>query len=399
MKEHAHDKMKAIQWEGKPFSVSVKNLPIPRPIHSEDAVIRCTTSGICGSELHIFHGRLPTKPPMTLGHEIVGIVHAMGKGVRDLKIGDRVIVSGIIFDDGLEGETHLVGDLGIGSFPGIEQFNGGQAEFVRVPFASDNCLLLPPGTKHELDYVALSDIFPTANWALDASEFQFGDVVVIFGAGPVGLMAAYLALFRGASRVYSVDMVPQRLAKAKEIGAIPIDFTDGDPVAQILKHEPEGVDRSCDCVGNECVNAEGVNVGNTVIVQAINVTRQGGGIGVIGAYLPVDAGGANPDAKQGIFPIPVGTAWLKGQTVKGGMVPLRQYQSILKKLIESGRVKPGFIFDKEVRIEDAQKAYMEFSNHEFIKGYIRHDRKRSAVIENDESEKRGSPQKKRRYLN
>jgi threonine dehydrogenase-like Zn-dependent dehydrogenase len=111
-----------------------------------------------------------------------------------------------------------------------------------------------------------------------------------FYSGPVGLLCAYSAFLRGASKVYSVDRVPERLAKAKSIGAIPIDFSEGDPVAQIMKHEPEGVDRACDCIGYECVNAEGVNEGNLVLTQAIHVVRTGGGIGVIGVYVPEDAG-------------------------------------------------------------------------------------------------------------
>jgi threonine dehydrogenase-like Zn-dependent dehydrogenase len=104
------------------------------------------------------------------------------------------------------------------------------------------------------------------------------------------LLCAYSAFLRGASKVYSVDRVPQRLAKAKSIGAIPIDFSKSDPIAQILKLEPQGVNRSCDCVGFECVNAEGENVGNLVYSQAITVTRVGGGIGLIGGYLPDDPG-------------------------------------------------------------------------------------------------------------
>jgi threonine dehydrogenase-like Zn-dependent dehydrogenase len=103
-------------------------------------------------------------------------------------------------------------------------------------------------------------------------------------------MTVYSAFLRGASKVFSVDCIPQRLLKAKELGAIPIDFTKGDPVAQILKYEPEGVDRCCECVGFECINAEGVNVGNIVLTQAINVARNGGGIGVVGIYVPFDAG-------------------------------------------------------------------------------------------------------------
>lgn len=203
--DHGHEKMKAVEWEGKPFSMTVKSVPIPKIIKPQDAIIRVTTSGICGTDrksyhfptcpfgyqtdskfskiVHVFHGRFPAATPMTMGHEIVGFVHSVGPQVQDLKVGDRVIVSGIIFEDLLSGDTDLVGGLGIGTIPGLQQFNGGQSPFVRVPFGDDNCLVVPQGNKHELDYVALSDIFPTSNWALDCAGFQFGDIVVIFGAG------------------------------------------------------------------------------------------------------------------------------------------------------------------------------------------------------------------------
>ena len=184
---HSHssgaETMKAVEFNNQPFSMKVKTVPIPKITSPTDAVIRVTSSGICGSDLHIFHGRFPVKPPMTMGHEIVGIVHSVGSKVFDVKVGDRVIVAGVLSEDELDGAVAEIGGLGIGTFQGFEQFNGGQAGFVRVPFASDNLLLLPAGKQHELDYVLLADIFPTANWALDCSGFVFGDVVVVFGAG------------------------------------------------------------------------------------------------------------------------------------------------------------------------------------------------------------------------
>jgi hypothetical protein len=215
MKGHGHDhnsseKMKAVEWEGKPFSMTVKSFPIPRILKPQDAIIRCTSSGICGSDLHVFHGRIPAKLPMTMGHEVVGIVHSIGEQVQDLKVGDRVIVSAVINEDLLDGETQLVGGLGFGTFPGIEQFNGGQAGFVRVPFATDNCILLPKGTKHELDYVLLADIFPTANWALDSSGFQFGDVVVVFGAGKLCPFVPGLPNSPASSSVANMTIRPRR---------------------------------------------------------------------------------------------------------------------------------------------------------------------------------------------
>lgn len=184
--KHSHPAegtMQAVEYSGKPFSMTVKTISIPQITTPTDAVIRVTTTGICGTDLHVYRGRLPVAPPLTMGHEIVGIVHECGSKVHNLKVGDRVIVSGLIQEPELDGKETEIGGLGISSYQGFEQFNGGQAGFVRVPFASDNCLLLPKGKEHELDYVMLSDIFPTANWALDCSGFEFGDVVVVFGAG------------------------------------------------------------------------------------------------------------------------------------------------------------------------------------------------------------------------
>ena len=120
---------------------------------------------------------------MTIGHEVVGIVHSIGEDADVLKVGDRVIVSAVVNEDALDGAEVTYGLLGIGDFGGFKQFDGGQAGFVRIPFATDNCLLLPPGKDHELDYVALADIFPTSNRALDCAGFGYGDVVVVFSAG------------------------------------------------------------------------------------------------------------------------------------------------------------------------------------------------------------------------
>lgn len=175
--------MKAVEWEGKPFSVTVKSVPIPTIKNKTDAIIRVTSAGICGSDLHYFHGRNNASVPLTLGHEIVGIVDSIGSDVSLLNVGDRVIVNLEINETTLDGRLETIGAVGIGGLPGLEELNGGQAEFIRVPFASDNCIVLPKGTEHELDYVLLADIFPTSNFALDSAGFQFGDVVAVFGAG------------------------------------------------------------------------------------------------------------------------------------------------------------------------------------------------------------------------
>jgi len=313
MVELKKGKMNAVRWEGKPFSVSVREVDIPKIIDPLDAIVRITSAAICGSELHTYRGRLPTKHPMTFGHENMGIIEEVGEKVTTLNKGDRVLVGagiGKITDFGVIGQG-LPGEpisYGIGKIePGALVLDGGQAQFMRVPFANANLLILPPGNEHELDYLLLADIWPTAWYALECAGQVPGDTIVVFGAGalifqlvpfihcianllagPVGLLCAYSAILRGAIKVYSVDEVPERLAKAKSIGAIPINFKDSDPVAQILKFEPNGVDRACDCVGFEAVDNNGKNVENIIITQAINVTRPSGGIGFIGAYFKVD---------------------------------------------------------------------------------------------------------------
>ncbi len=206
----------------------------------------------------------------------------------------------------------------------------------------------------------------------------------------------YSAFLRGASKVYSIDRVPQRLAKAKSIGAIPIDFSSGDPVKQIMAFEPQGVDCSCDCVGYERVNAEGVNVENLVISQAVNLTKAGGGIGLIGVYLTSDEAAPTSAEKKGILKVPLDLIRMKSLSIKGGIVPLRQYQPQLQKLIESGRAKPSFVFDREFRLEDAASAYTQFSNLDFIRCVLRVDESiLSGVVVEDVDDEKATPPKKR----
>lgn len=175
--------MKAVRWEGKPFSVSVEEVDIPKIKDPLDAIIRVTSSTICGTDLHTYRGLVPeTTTPLTLGHEVMGIVEEIGPKITTLKKGDRVLVTPIIEQATYNGELSIVGAIGNGG-PGFEAFDGGQAEFIRVPFANSNLLILPPGDSHELDYLLLTDILPTADWALDCAGQLFGDTVVVFGAG------------------------------------------------------------------------------------------------------------------------------------------------------------------------------------------------------------------------
>ncbi len=177
-------------------------------------------------------------------------------------------------------------------------YQGGQAQYLRVPYADFNSLKLPPGTEHEQDFALLADIFPTGWHGLELAGFRPGESVAVFGAGPVGLMAAYSGILRGASSVYVVDQVPERLAAAEKIGCKPINFREGDPVEQIIKLNNGMVDRAVDAVGYQAVDASGSKEKpNIVLDQLIQVTRPTGGLGIPGLYVPSDPGA--PDAQSG----------------------------------------------------------------------------------------------------
>ena len=189
---HHHKKMKALRWEGKPFSVSVKEIPIPKIKDSLDVIVRLTSSAICGTDLHTFHGRVETRKDLTLGHENLGIVEEVGNDITNLQKGDRVLVTGLINEGTDNGDEETIGAYGLGDYfpPSAdgEEFlvvDGGQAEYMRVPFGNVNLLKLPRGDKHELDYLLLADIWPTAWFALECAGQVLGDTVVVFGAGEI----------------------------------------------------------------------------------------------------------------------------------------------------------------------------------------------------------------------
>lgn len=231
---------------------------------------------------------------------------------------------------------------------------------------------IPSNGIRDLDYLLLSDILPTAWTALDFSNFQAGDSVAVFGAGPVGLLCAHLALVRGASKVYSIDYVRDRLDKAASIGAIPINFTDphkGSASEQILALEPGGVTRACDCCGYECVNAKLEMQSNYILQEAAKITSTRGGIGVTGSYtsLPPAAGAPNAGKITADIVMPFGTIFAKSLSIKTGSMEPYSLIPIIKNLIEEGRVNTRFIYTNEVSIEDAPLVYRRFSEKKEIK--------------------------------
>ncbi|KAK4694925.1 glutathione-independent formaldehyde dehydrogenase, partial [Lecanoromycetidae sp. Uapishka_2] len=316
--------MKAVHYE-KPFEVSVKEVPLPKIEHPDDAIIKVTTAAICGSDLHMYQGRTAAEAGLIFGHENMGIVDQVGSGVTLLKKGDRVVMPFNVADGRClnceEGNTAFCTGVNPGfaggayGYVAMGPYAGGQAQYVRVPFADFNALTLPPGKEHEASFALLADIFPTGWHGVTLSKFSPGESIAVFGAGPVGLMAAYSAFLRGASRVYVVDKVPERLTAAKKIpGATPIDFSAGNAVEMIIKDNGgKMVDRSVDAVGYQAVGSgEGEGeVPNIVMEQCIQVTRPTGGIGVPGLYVPSDPGAPDEKSAKGMMMMSFGKLFEK----------------------------------------------------------------------------------------
>jgi threonine dehydrogenase-like Zn-dependent dehydrogenase len=219
----------------------------------------------------------------------------------------------------------------------------------------------------------ISDIWSTAWTCVDISGFRPGETVAVFGAGPVGLLCAYSALFRGAARVYVVDHVKTRLAKAKEIGAVPIDFTKGNAAQQILKVEKNGVNRSCDCVGYECVNEKLEPQENAVINDMVNVTLPGGGMGVVGIYVAQTKAPGRPlaDKIKPNIDFPMTTFFTKNLSMKAAVVNPYALAPQLVELVKSGRAHPGRIASSIIGIEELPEGYRRFNNHLETKVVIR----------------------------
>ncbi|GAB7348098.1 hypothetical protein MBLNU459_g6123t1 [Dothideomycetes sp. NU459] len=371
--------MKAVHYEG-PFKVSVKEVPMPKMIHSDDCIIKVTTAAICGSDLHMYQGRTAAEGGLVFGHENMGIVTEVGEGVTLLKKGDRIVLPFNVADGRCrnceEGKTAFCTGVNPGfaggayGYVAMGPYQGGQAQYLRVPYADFNALVLPPGTENEADFALLADIFPTGWHGLVLSGFKSGESVAVFGAGPVGLMAAYSGVLRGASKVFVVDQVPERLEAAKKIGCIPIDFTKGDPVEQIIKENGGMVDRAVDAVGYQAVDKSGnKEVPNIVLDQLIMVTRPTGGLGIPGLYVPSDPGAPDSQSGKGQLLISFGKLFEKGLHLGTGQCNVKAYNRYLRDLIIAGRAKPSFVVSHRVSIDEAVEAYEKFDKR--IEGYTK----------------------------
>ena len=381
--------MRAVVYKGK-NKVAVEDVPDPKIEAPGDAIIQITTAAICGSDLHMYDERSNAGKGTVFGHENQGTVSEVGKGVVSIKKGDRVVLPFNIacgfcmnctrrFTNACLTANPAAPTAGYG-YAGMGPYRGGQAEFLRVPFADFNCLKLPgkPGDEFEDDFVLLADIFPTGWHAAELAKVKSGDSVAVFGAGPVGLLSAYSAFIKGAAEVYVVDRAPDRLRRAESIGAVAIDFTAGDPVKQIKdlraknrkmqqalrpgEEKMAGVNCAIDAVGYQAVSSDDPEKEDPMqtirqITELINPT---GAIGLIGVYFDEDPGGVDKHAKKGEFVFPLGALWNKGVSIGQGQAPVKRYNVYLRDLIIAGRAKPSFIVSHRLPLSRAVEAYAHF---------------------------------------
>jgi len=373
--------MKAVVYK-KPFEVAVEDVPDPKILHPNDAIVRITSSCICGSDLHMYEGRTAAESGIVFGHENMGVIEEVGSAVKRRKVGDRVVmpfnVACGFCKNCLGGFTGFCITVNPGfaggayGYVSMGPWVGGQAEYMQVPFVDFNALHLPDGTENEADFALLADIFPTGYHGSELAGVKPGESVSVFGAGPVGLMAAYSSVIRGAAEVYSVDHVKERLDKAASIGAIPINYDEGDPVEQIKSmRNGKGTDKGIDAVGYQATSAgssaaggEQDEVPNIVLNQLIEVVEPTGSLGIPGLYVPSDPGGVNEGAKKGALSINFGKLFEKGLKLGTGQCNVKQYNAQLRDLIIAGKAEPSFVVSHDVPLKDAAEAYKKFDRRE-----------------------------------
>jgi threonine dehydrogenase-like Zn-dependent dehydrogenase len=375
--------MRAVCWRGKK-RVAVEDVPDPAIINNRDCIVRVTSTAICGSDLHLYDGFIPTmRSGDILGHEFMGEVVDVGKENTRLKVGDRVVVPFTIAcgrcyfckeqlwslcdnsnpnawmaeklygysASGLFGYSHMYGG-----------YAGGQAEFVRVPFADVGALKVPAHLPDE-KVLFLTDIFPTGYMAAENCEIKPGDTVAVWGCGPVGLFAIKSAYLLGAARVIAIDFVEGRLNKARDqCNAVPLNSEKADVLEAL--HEltaGRGPDACIDAVGLE---AHGTTLGAlydrakatlfmatdrpTVLRQAILACRKGGVVSIPGVY-----GGL-------LDKVPFGAAFAKGLTMKMGQTHTHRYMRPLLDRVDRGDIDPSFVITHRFSLSDAPTAYDTF---------------------------------------
>ncbi|TQM13292.1 glutathione-independent formaldehyde dehydrogenase [Pseudonocardia kunmingensis] len=369
--------MKALVYEGA-RKVSVQDVPDARIERPTDVLVRITATNICGSDLHMYEGRTDFETGRVFGHENLGEVVEVGDGVDKVQVGERVVLPFNIScgfckncERGLtnyclttQPEPQMAGAAY--GFAYMGPWQGGQAEMLRVPYGDHNCLRLgEDAAEKENDYVMLADIFPTGYHATEMAGVVPGDSVVVYGGGPVGLMAALSATIKGAAKVMVVDRHPDRLRLAEEIGAIAIDDSKTDPVQFVLDQTMGlGADRGCECVGFQAHDPQGTEHPEMTLNNLVKSVRFTGGIGSVGVYVPQDPGGPDEMAQQGAVAFDYGLHWFKGQTMGSGQCPVKKYNRRLRDLVAAGKATPSWIVSHELPLAQAPEAYEHFDNRD-----------------------------------
>ncbi len=373
--------MKALCWMGT-GKVETLNVADPTLLNPHDAILKVTRTAICGSDLHLFDGFIPTmESGDILGHEFMGIIEEVGNAVTNVQRGDRVVVPFTIACGGCEfckkklwsacdntnPNAHLMeaayGYSGSGLFGYSHMmggYAGGQAQYVRVPFANVGPLKIENDLPDE-KVLFLSDIFPTGYMAAENAQIREGDTVAVWGCGPVGQFAIASAIMLGAARVIAIDRLPERLDLARSLGAITVDYSADDvSVLVALKDLTGGVgpDSCIDAVGLEAHSTELQGVYDVVknallletdrpavLRQAIQAVRKGGTVSIPGVY-----GGL-------LDKIPFGAAFGKGITMKMGQTNMHNYMKPLLERIEKGQIDPSYIISHRITLEDAPEMY------------------------------------------
>jgi glutathione-independent formaldehyde dehydrogenase len=369
--------MKAVVYHG-PRNVSVDEVPDARIEKPTDALVRITSTNICGSDLHMYEGRTDFEEGRIFGHENVGEVVEVGGAVEKVHVGDMISAPFNVSCGHCENCEHGLTNYCLYAnpdpkiagaaygFADMGPWAGGQAELLRVPWADFDALRLPEDARERQDdYVMLSDIFPTGYHAVEMSGLQPGETIVILGGGPVGQMAALSAITKGASKVMVVDRHPDRLRLAQEIGAIPIDDSTVNPVETVLQETNGlGADRGAECVGYQAHDPQGHENNSMTLNELVESVRFTGGIGTVGVYVPMDPGGPDDLAKQGKARFEFGNFWFKGQHMGTGQCPVKRYNRHLRSLIAENKVKPSWIVSHDLPLEQAPEAYKHFDARE-----------------------------------
>ncbi|WP_460566884.1 zinc-dependent alcohol dehydrogenase [Flaviaesturariibacter terrae] len=367
--------MLAMNFRG-PFRVRAdRNKPMPEILHPQDAIVRVTRSCICGSDLHLYHGLVPdTRVGMTFGHEFTGVVEEVGPEVTNIKVGDRVLVPFNIacgscpfckqelFGNCHESNTQATAVGGIFGYSHTAGgYDGGQAEYVRVPYANVGPTIIPEGMDLD-DAVLLTDVVPTGYQAAEMAGIKPGDTVVVFGAGPIGILAAKCSWLFGAGRVIVIDHLEYRLDFVRRYAQCEAyNFESiGDPVLFLKKTTDYfGADVCIDAVGCEAAGSllqtitgrKGLlQAGSATALQwAINSVKKGGIISIVGVYGPT------------FNMVPIGNVVNKGLTIRANQASVKRLLPRLIEHVMAGRLNPKEIITHRVPLEEVADAYHIFS--------------------------------------